>query len=167
MTIKLWWAILAAAIAVLLIPVSLGAEPANSVDPLPPRPPLIFPDQAFLETARMTRSEPVGCVAPEPADVFFTTDSAAWLWFQMSNAQPGDVPETDWIAPGGAVFRSDAWAPPESVGDVCYSARLGIGGHRAALAPGTWRVEIYWNALFLKEIEFRIVDPAAPLLTLK
>ncbi len=112
-----------------------------------------------LVRAFMAKSVPSGACTPTPTAVssFSTTDTAAYLWFEVQGAAARDVARSEWINPSGRLLTvpGGEWEPLESAGNYCFSERLLIAGNTQAI-EGTWTVKVYWNNVLLTTVTFTI-----------
>ncbi len=120
---------------------------------------------ADLLSAMMTRAVPPGSCTPTPTPVtsFAVSETAAFLFFSVANARPGDTFRTEWRDPGGRLLSPPFWpggekGPLETGGTLCFSERLDIANRPAADLPGSWRVDLYWNNIRLTTLNFVLVE---------
>jgi hypothetical protein len=96
------------------------------------------------------------CAVPTPATSFSSLDAQAWLWFQLSGAQPGARVVAVWQTPDRALYGGYGWEVPASGGDRCYSLALDIKGRRPAEQPGTWYAAVYYRDDLIFTLPFTI-----------
>ena len=100
------------------------------------------------------------CSVPTATTAFLTTDQAAFLWFDVSGANAGDVPSATWYGPSGAVYETTSWNPVSSAGSWCYWGSVYIAGYPPASTPGNWSVAVFWNGSALFTLSFTIATPS-------
>jgi hypothetical protein len=96
------------------------------------------------------------CAVPIPATSFSSLEAQAWLWFQLSGAQPGARVMAVWQTPDRATYESYAWEVPASGGDRCYLLALDIKGRRPAQQAGTWHAAVYYREDLILTLPFTI-----------
>ena len=116
---------------------------------------------AVAVTASMvTKSfDAASCSVPSPATAFLTTDQTAFLWFNVTGANAGDVPSANWYLPSGPVYQSASWNPVASTGNWCFWASIDIANNAPASSPGNWVVRVFWNGTSLFTQNFTILAP--------
>ena len=102
---------------------------------------------------------PGGCTAPPAVQSFFTSDTAAVAWFELSNTTIGGVARVDWSAPWGPVYQSDSFTAV-SGGTQCFTDTMNIAGAPLPMA-GAWNADIYWNNAPLSAAPFVVSKPTA------
>ena len=116
---------------------------------------------AVAVTASMlTKSfDAASCSVPSPATAFLTTDQTAFLWFNVTGANAGDVPSVNWYLPSGPVYQSANWNPVASDGNWCFWASIDIANNPPASSPGNWVARVFWNGSSLFTQNFTILAP--------
>jgi uncharacterized protein (TIGR03437 family) len=107
-----------------------------------------------LQNAVISKVAPstTSCTAPPQATTFSATDTAVYVYFDVSGVNAGDTFTVAFFGPSGQFYtgvggESD-WQGATSAGEWCYNttnAPLLIAGNSAATMPGTWTVGIYYN----------------------
>ena len=98
---------------------------------------------------------PANCAAPPAATTFLVGASQALLWFDVTGAAAGDVIQTDWYAPGGALYQSSTLDAGPGSGNQCFWDTLNIAGSSTPMS-GAWQVNTYWNNSLLFSAPFTI-----------
>ncbi len=88
--------------------------------------------------------------APTPSTTFSTTDTAVYMYFDVTGVNTGDTFIVGFYGPSGQLYtgsggESDFSAAP-SAGERCYVTNnnpLLIAGYPAATMTGTWTVAIF------------------------
>jgi len=118
-----------------------------------------------LVRAFMTKSVPSSnaCTpTPTATSTFLTTDTAAYLWFEIENGARGDIASSEWWTPSARLLTTPggAWEPLEDPGNYCFGEKLTIAGNSQAV-EGTWTVKVFWNGSLLATLNFTISAPSA------
>ncbi|MGH9847843.1 MAG: hypothetical protein ACREEM_54850, partial [Blastocatellia bacterium] len=100
----------------------------------------------------------VPCNVPIETRFFLTTDQRIWLWFRVSGAATGDRIRAEWVAPGGAVYRTTNWDPLTSGGTWCLWAYQDLADTGAASRLGGWTVRVYYNNNSLFNQSFSVLS---------
>jgi hypothetical protein len=92
---------------------------------------------------------PQGACTPLPtaATAFSSTDSYAYLFFNISGQANGEELSNVWYSPDGQIAARGGWDPLASGSGYCLTSSLQIGGAAAASKPGTWRVQVFSNMI--------------------
>ena len=90
------------------------------------------------------------CTAPPATATFSATDTAVYVYFDVSGVNAGDTFTVAFYGPSGQLYTgsggTSTFAQATSAGEWCYSAApLLIAGNPAATMPGTWTVAIFYN----------------------
>lgn len=112
---------------------------------------------ASFSSQRVTRSAPPasGCVTPEAADSFLTSDQWVYLWFNAA-VSTDDQLSNQWIQPDGQVAASGQWG--RISGNYCFiGASLYVGSLPSA-ALGQWEARVSNNGVFLFSLYFLVRD---------
>jgi uncharacterized protein (TIGR03437 family) len=104
-----------------------------------------------LVTSKVAPST-TSCTAPTPSTTFSTTDTAVYMYFDVTGVNAGDTFIVGFYGPSGQLYtgsggESDFSAAP-SAGEWCYVTNnnpLLIAGYPAATMTGTWTVAIFYN----------------------
>jgi len=113
-----------------------------------------------VTASMLTKSfDAASCSVPSPATAFLTTDQTAFLWFNVTGANAGDVPSVNWYLPSGPVYQSANWDPVASAGNWCFWASIDIANNPPASSPGNWVVRVFWNGPSLFTQNFTILAP--------
>ena len=99
------------------------------------------------------------CLVPSPTASFLSTDQAAWLWFDISAANVGDVASATWFTPGGALYATSRWDPISWSGATCFWANLYVANYAPASLPGEWTVHAALNGSSLFTLNFNVEPP--------
>lgn len=99
-----------------------------------------------------------GCTPPPAAAGFFTSDTAAIAWFELSNTTIGGVARVDWSAPWGPVYQSHSFTAVNG-GTQCFTDTMNIAGAPLPMA-GAWNADIYWNNARLSAAPFNVSKPS-------
>src|ERR1035437_3371316 len=107
-----------------------------------------------LQNAVISKVAPstTACTAPPQATTFSATDTAVYVYFDVSGVNVGDTFTVAFFGPSGQFYtgvggESD-WKGATSAGEWCYNTTNApwlIAGNPAATMPGTWTVGIYYN----------------------
>jgi hypothetical protein len=102
-----------------------------------------------VTNAMTAKAVPQGTCTPLPTSVttFSPTDSAVYVFFNISGQSNGETLTRVWYSPDGQVAASGSWSPLSSGGSYCLSASLQIAGTSVASTPGTWRVRVFSNMI--------------------
>jgi len=89
-----------------------------------------------------------------PVNNFLTTDTAAYLYFEINNVSPTDYVTNQWIQPTNTVFADGHW--DVASGNRCYHATLDIASAASTLLTGTWHARVFVSGAQLFDLPFTI-----------
>jgi hypothetical protein len=96
-----------------------------------------------------------------PKDIFTVQDEKVTytVWFKTA---PGDWEEyhVTWVAPGGAIYRTDPLSIKNGFSDHVGIATLPIRDNFPSRLPGEWHLRLYRKESLLWEKKFLIEDPS-------
>ena len=127
-----------------MVSVVLGLVPSASAFTL---------DDAF--TAKSPSDD--ACNPGPRAAIFSTTDASVWLYVAVSNAVTGDKLRVEWVRPDGVTYKTSSFVPLPASGNYCFDAGIDVAGQNAALYPGTWTINGFWNDVPILQVSFSLV----------
>ncbi len=112
---------------------------------------------ASFSSQRVTRSAPPasGCVMPDAADSFLTSDQSIYLWF-TATVSTDDQLSNQWIQPNGQVAANGQWGRVS--GNYCFTGASLYVGSLPSSALGQWEARVYNNGAFLFSVYFLVRD---------
>jgi len=133
---------------------------------------------AQLQIAVISKVAPstTSCTAPSQSTTFAATDTAAYVYFEVTGVNIGDTFIVAFYGPSGQLYSgsggTSSFAGATTAGSKCYltnNSPLLIAGNLAATMPGTWIVAIFYNGNFNTAFatgSFTITAPASTSITI-